>query len=289
MRLKKLCAFIITIALVIGTSFSTTIANAAKPKLAQSVTVLRVKDKTTLKIKNYKKKTKWSIKSGKSYISLSSKKKSSVVVTAKKSGASNKVVTAKVMAKAGSKKLYATFTILPRYKMESTEKTALKNVIKSLKSGSDISNNLYSEAQYKWDTAGHLVGLNWSSKELNEASIDLSAFPYLETVSLGENEAIGSVILTGLTKLSSLRVSDTQITTLDLSTNTALRTVDLSGTGIATVDFSKNLLLDSVKITDSSAIKSINLSNHTALTKLYCYNNDVLTDVNVSGCTALKE
>ena len=256
MRLKKLYAFIMTFALLFTTSFSTITASAAAPKLSVSSTVLRVKDKTTIKMKNFKKKTKWSIKSGKSYISLSKKKKSTVVVTAKKAGASNKVVTAKVMAKAGKKKLYATFTILPRYKMETSEKDALTALIKSLKSGTGISKNFNSEAQYKWDTAGHLIGLNWSEKELNETSIDLSAFPYLETLSIGDNDVIGTVVLNNCTRLTSLKINDTQVTSLDISANTALKVIDISGTEVAEIDFSKNTALDSVKVTNNASIKS---------------------------------
>ena len=60
---------------------------AAKKKtasLSKKKISLTVNNKKTLKVNNTTKKAKWSIKSGKSVVKLSSKKKASVVITAKK-------------------------------------------------------------------------------------------------------------------------------------------------------------------------------------------------------------
>ena len=73
-------------------------AEAAKVKFNVKKLALTVGKKKTLKLKNTKKKAKWSIKSGKDKIKLQKKKKTSVVVLAKKAG------NAKVMAKIGKKK-----------------------------------------------------------------------------------------------------------------------------------------------------------------------------------------
>ena len=69
-------------------------AAAKKVKFNVKTLSLTVGKKKTLKIKNAKKKAKWSIKSGKDKIKLQKKKKASVVVAAKKAGS------AKVQAKA---------------------------------------------------------------------------------------------------------------------------------------------------------------------------------------------
>lgn len=71
---------------------------AKKVKFNVKTLSLTVGKKKTLKIKNAKKKAKWSIKSGKDKIKLQKKKKASVVVAAKKAGS------AKVQAKVGKKK-----------------------------------------------------------------------------------------------------------------------------------------------------------------------------------------
>lgn len=73
-------------------------AAAKKVKFNVKTLSLTVGKKKTLKIKNVKKKAKWSIKSGKDKIKLQKKKKASVVVAAKKAGS------AKVQAKVGKKK-----------------------------------------------------------------------------------------------------------------------------------------------------------------------------------------
>lgn len=73
-------------------------AAAKKVKFNVKKLSLTVGKKKTLKIKNVKKKAKWSIKSGKDKIKLQKKKKASVVVAAKKAGS------AKVQAKVGKKK-----------------------------------------------------------------------------------------------------------------------------------------------------------------------------------------
>ena len=73
-------------------------AAAKKVKFNVKTLSLTVGKKKTLKIKNAKKKAKWSIKSGKAKIKLQKKKKASVVVAAKKAGS------AKVQAKVGKKK-----------------------------------------------------------------------------------------------------------------------------------------------------------------------------------------
>lgn len=73
-------------------------AAAKKVKFNVKKLSLTVGKKKTLKIKNAKKKAKWSIKSGKDKIKLQKKKKASVVVAAKKAGS------AKVQAKVGKKK-----------------------------------------------------------------------------------------------------------------------------------------------------------------------------------------
>lgn len=73
-------------------------AAAKKVKFNVKKLSLTVGKKKTLKIKNVKKKAKWSIKSGKDKIKLQKKKKASVVVAAKKAGSE------KVQAKVGKKK-----------------------------------------------------------------------------------------------------------------------------------------------------------------------------------------
>ena len=71
---------------------------AKKVKLSSKKLSLKVGQKKTLKLKNNKKKVKWSVVSGKKFVKLSAKKKTGVTIKGKKKG------TAKVQAKIGKKK-----------------------------------------------------------------------------------------------------------------------------------------------------------------------------------------
>ncbi|MCR4716410.1 MAG: hypothetical protein K5656_04435 [Lachnospiraceae bacterium] len=287
--MKKIIAYLLAFAFIFTSAFNMVPANAAKkPKLNITAVSVRVGDKTNLKVKNFKKKVKWSIKSGKKYIKLTKKKKLTCVVTAKKA-VSNQAVTAVVVAKAGKKKLTTTFTILPTYKMVSGEKKALTNLIKKVKSGTDVSSDLNYEKQYKWDKSGHLIGLNWSDLGLKLSALDLSSFPYLETVTLAGNTSVGALNTSKCTKLKNLKLAYTKADSVDFTNNTALTALDLEGTNLSKIDLSKNLNLELVKIAESDEITELDFSNHTKLDVLYCHDNSILTKLDVSGCTSLTE
>lgn len=102
--LTKGMAALLVAALVV-TPASPVSAAAKKVALSKKKVVLRTGEKQKIKIKNTKKKVKWSIKSGKKYIKLQNKKKNSVVIRAKKTG------TAKVQAKVGKKKYICKVTV----------------------------------------------------------------------------------------------------------------------------------------------------------------------------------
>lgn len=103
----KIVRRIMVLCLALSLAFTAYIpATAAKKvKLNKKSVSLKVGKTAKLQIKNTKKKVKWSIKSGKKYISLQKKKKKSVVIKAKKAG------TAKVLAKVGKKKLVCTVKV----------------------------------------------------------------------------------------------------------------------------------------------------------------------------------
>lgn len=80
-------------------------AAAAKPTLSKKKLTVQVGKTKTLKLKNNKKKTKWTIVSGKGKVALKNKKKNSVKIVGKKKG------TAKVQVKVGKKKYTCKITI----------------------------------------------------------------------------------------------------------------------------------------------------------------------------------
>ena len=83
-KMVKGLSLVLVCVLVAG--ITVPVSAAKKMKLSRKETTLKVGQKKKLEVKNAAKKVKWSVKSGKKYISLSGKKKTSVVVKAKKQG-----------------------------------------------------------------------------------------------------------------------------------------------------------------------------------------------------------
>ena len=76
-----------------------------------------------------------------------------------------------------------------------------------------------------------------------------------------------------------------QLTTLDVSKNTALTTLDCSGNQLTALDVSKNTALTSLRC-DDNQLTTLDVSKNTALTTLLCSDNQ-LTALDVSKNTAL--
>lgn len=97
-RIMVLC-LVLSLAITGYTPLNASAASKKKAKLNKKSASVKVGKTVKLKVKNTNKKVKWSVKSGKKYITLKNKQKKSVVVHAKKAGS------AKVTAKVGKKKL----------------------------------------------------------------------------------------------------------------------------------------------------------------------------------------
>ncbi len=85
--------------------------------------------------------------------------------------------------------------------------------------------------------------------------------------------------------LTSLRCNDNQLTSLDLSQNTALTQLRCQNNSLASIDISTNLALTYLRCY-GNALTSLDVSNNTALTYLRCDTNS-LTSLDVSNNTAL--
>ncbi len=87
--------------------------------------------------------------------------------------------------------------------------------------------------------------------------------------------------------LEKLFCSGNQLTSLDVSKNTALTYLGCSGNQLTSLDVSKNTALTELYCY-SNKLTSLDVSKNTKLTGLYCYENQ-LTSLDVSGCNALRE
>lgn len=111
-KLKRMFAVYLAVCLTICSVFSSgeweSSAAKKKVKLEKKLVNVYVGNTVKIKLKNNKKKTKWTVISGKKNVSLSKKKKNSVMVKAKKTGK------AKVQAKVGRKKYIATVMVFQK-------------------------------------------------------------------------------------------------------------------------------------------------------------------------------
>ncbi len=115
-KIQKVMSFVLTSALLMSTAlpFSTADAKKKAPTLSVKKATLEIGKKKTIKVKNTSKKVKWSVKSGKNFVTLSKKKKSSVVVTGKKAGK------ATILANVSGKKLTCKITVKKKKVAETT-------------------------------------------------------------------------------------------------------------------------------------------------------------------------
>lgn len=100
---RKLLSFVLALVMFLGVTVP--VQAAKKVKLSSTKVTVRVGKTKTIRVKNTSKKIKWSVVKGKAYIKLTKKNKQSVVVKGKKAGK------AKILAKAGKKKLYCKVTV----------------------------------------------------------------------------------------------------------------------------------------------------------------------------------
>ena len=157
----------------------------------------------------------------------------------------------------------------------------------------------YVSTKFDKDNDGKLSGIEMAAVTTIDVSdgdslIDpgitsLNGIEHFENLSIldcSRNYGLTSLNLSSNTALETLHCDSTGITSLDLSSNTALKKLYCQNTHITSLDVSSNTVLETLfcNITD---ITSINVSSNTALKDLYC-NNTGITSLDVSDNTALK-
>ena len=139
--------------------------------------------------------------------------------------------------------------------------------------------NKVSEAE-----AAYLKELDLSEKGLADLS-DIKYFINLTELSCGSNQ-LTSLDLSNNTALTELSCTSNQLTSLDLSKNTALTELRCANNQLTSLDLSKNTALG-ILYCGANQFTTLDVSKNTALIYLYCSNNQ-LTSLNLSKNTALK-
>lgn len=120
-------------------------------------------------------------------------------------------------------------------------------------------------------------------------TIDVSNMTALEVLHCNQaNTSLNNVNLSGATSLRELSLhSNLSLTSLDISTNTALEKLWLYQSSVTSLNTTGATSLKEI-YTYSSSLTSLDLSTNTALEKVAAYSSS-LTSINTNGALALKE
>ena len=123
-------------------------------------------------------------------------------------------------------------------------------------------------------------GIN-EGEEITEEKIEAMINLFVNGISI--RDLTGIEYFTVLTKLD---CSNNQLTSLDVSKNTALTELDCAGNLLTSLDVSKNTALENLSCSNNQ-LTSLNVSENTILTSLSC-NVNKLNSLDMSACAALK-
>ncbi|MFR5972135.1 MAG: leucine-rich repeat domain-containing protein, partial [Clostridium sp.] len=302
-------------------------AAAKKVKFNVKTLSLTVGKKKTLKIKNAKKKAKWSIKSGKDKIKLQKKKKASVVVAAKKAGS------AKVQAKVGKKKYVCKVVVKAKTVKngtsagtKTTNKPAdTKNATNNPSNGQNNAatqptNNPSKDNPSKDNPANptatpaadpdapkkneqDVKKLQALIQTLNQKGADISANlddesvyhwnkeGRLTEIYWGEKEIIGAEMadFNEFTALEILDINNNNISgTFYVGDLANLKELKCYGNKIDKLVLDTNKNLQELDCHNNQISNTIRLNDSKNLERLYCSNNKI-TELDVSGCDKLQD
>ena len=179
--------------------------------------------------------------------------------------------------------------------------------------GATVSENLDDTDQYTWND-GRLVEIKWISN--SDTTIDykltgdisFNDLTALETIDCSVSYGLTSIEVTDCKALKALKISHSQITTLNIEKNVALQKLDCSGSEISDLDVSHNPGLEELDCScipinyldvshnpelkklecDETQIKNLDVSKLANLQNLSC-NNLEIESLNLSSNKKLEE
>ena len=307
--LAVVLAFVLSISLLPAAGVS---AASKKVKLNKTKATIYVGKTVTLKVKNTKKKVKWSTsnkkvatvtkkgkvkgkKAGKATITAKvGKKKYQCKITVKKKGTSKPATkpieqpTTKSMQQTATKPAeQETVPIEGTEGKNQADVQVITNIINEQKAlGAEVDTDLDSD-QYRWETdesgEERLVGIKWSSSDLKE-EISFAGLEKLTTLDCDFNE-LAALDVSGNKELTTLDCSLNELTALDVSKNTELTGLYCDDNQLTTLDVSLNTQLSELRC-DGNRLTDLDVSRNTELTYLDCRDNQ-LTTLDLSQNTQL--
>ena len=113
------------------------------------------------------------------------------------------------------------------------------------------------------------------------------SYNQLTTLNVSSNTALISLDVSSNTALTSLYCNGNQLTSLDVSSNTALTFLDCNGNDLTSLGITSNTALTHLNCTNNQ-LTSLDVRSNTALTYLHCGDNQ-FTSLDVSMNTALTQ
>ena len=292
-KLKKLVLLLMALCLLISMRAASTEVKAAdKVELSETKLTLRVGDTEWLSFDNAWDKTVTWNSSKKDVVTVEAHEEYSsyAKIHAKKKG------TANITAKIGNKKYTCTVTV-KKFALSNTkgknakDVKALKAIIKKqnlqgamLPTDMDLDPSASGDyCGYIWDKKGNLIAICWGARGL-QGSLSLKEFSLLESFFCWDNE-LSSLDVSKNTALTVLICSGNELRNLDVGECTALAFLECSHNSLSSLDVSECTALEELACSGNE-LSSLDVSKNIALTWLSCDRNE-LSSLNVSKNTAL--
>lgn len=140
---------------------------------------------------------------------------------------------------------------------------ALQKLISEQKTlGATVTEDIDDSWSYRWNNAGRLTGIDWDNDELS-GKLSLQDFPALQSLSCNGNE-LTSLDVSKNTALRVLECTNNELTTLNVGANTKLIRLECSLNDISNLDLSKNILLEDLSCGGEKP-SSVNVGNNSLL------------------------
>ena len=324
-KVKKTLAVALTFAMTVVMVPQSALAAKKQVKLNKKSVSVAVGKTVKVKLKNNKKKVKWTVVSGKKNVALSKKGKTGVTIKGKRVGK------AKVQAKIGKKKYVCTVTVTNKNKAQTTvaKKTAAPGNTTGTTAGKNTGSTaakptatptptptpttnptvtLSADAQAlkkiieEQKKAGATVSEDLQDKDQYSwddgtligitwnkvgltGKLDLGSFASLKSVSFNNN-AITELDVTKCTKLQKLLCNGNQLTKLDVTKCPELINLQCNKNQLSALDVTQCATLETLWC-NRNQITSLDMSKSTELVNLYCDRNS-LTELDLTNCTKLE-
>jgi len=325
-KVKKTLAVALTFAMTVVMVPQSALAAKKQVKLNKKSVSVAVGKTVKVKLKNNKKKVKWTVVSGKKNVALSKKGKTGVTVKGKRVGK------AKVQAKIGKKKYVCTVTVTNKNKTQTTaaKKTAAPGNTTGTTAGKNTGSTtakptatptptptakptetpaaLSADAQAlkkiieEQKKAGATVSEDLQDKDQYSwdegtlIGITWNKVGLTGKLDLGSfaslksvsfnNNAITELDVTKCTKLQKLLCNGNQLTKLDVTKCPELINLQCNKNQLSALDVTQCATLETLWC-NRNQITSLDMSKSTELVNLYCDRNS-LTELDLTNCTKLE-